>query len=458
MSKGQVRFEKRIIEHGRIKNNTPLGSLKASDDWPLFCELSAFGIQETTSAAAVAEQDCFVRVIPVEILFEFLQGNSQYYLQFFSSVTRRLATMLRNLHTRQLNLSSLSQTKPGHRIHNEAVIFSWPCNVKSGLFASDGLLLISRSYLSFVKQKEDKKGMVSDAAQCASHIIKLEDITELNASGSKVLIRDSKDKLTITLKKDVSMVVDVINTAKKALKKNAARPSSPIRKGREGTVSMCVKCRESYCVYCQCLPATRNSCSKTGGPHKFNEGPEPAKPTPCGRCGSEGLHIFPAQDLRMLLEKFTLTHFKPGEQIQAVGTKVDRIGYVLEGSATCTVVKEDGQELKLNDVVSGETIGDIGAFMDTPSSATLSAGDSGCSLLEIPIHFIFENSESEFRMRVYFALVQLMWSRITTQEQEQVKMWMKKIEKSGGMDFLSESLLREGTGKKIDERGEQGWY
>ena len=442
---------------GRIKNTTPLGCLTSSSDWPLFCELSAFEIQEVTSAAAVAEENCIVQVIPVEILLEFLQGNKKYYLQFFSSVTRRLASMLRNLHTRRLNLSSLNQTKPGHRIHNEAVIFSWPCNVKSGLFTSDGQLIISRSYLSFLKHKDDKKGMVTDATESANHIIKLEDITELTVNGSKVLIRDLKDKLTVSLKKDVSMVVDVINTAKKALKKSSSRPSSPMRR-REGSVALCVKCRESYCVYCQCLPATRNSCPKTGGPHKFGDNADPGSPVPCGRCGSEGLHIFTASDLRMLLEKFPLKHFKPGELIQSVGTKVDHVGYLLEGSATVTVVKEDGQELKLNNVGPGETIGDIGAFMDTPSSATLGAGESGCSVLEIPVHFIFENGESEFRLRIYFALVQLMWSRITTQEQAQVKAWLKKIETSGGMDFLNESLLREGTGKKIDERGEMGWY
>ena len=38
------------------------------------------------------------------------------------------------------------------------------------------------------------------------------------------------------------------------------------------------------------------------------------------------------KDLKSLKEKFETKKFNPGEVVQKVGTKVERIGYVLDGS------------------------------------------------------------------------------------------------------------------------------
>ena len=121
------------------------------------------------------------------------------------------------------------------------------------------------------------------------------------------------------------------------------------------------------------------------------------------------------------------------------------------------MINEAGEELKLNDVVSGETIGDIGVFMGTNSSAELSAGVGGCNLLNIPKCYLVDESESDFRARVCFSLIQLMWDRITRQETVQLEIWTKKMLHKDER-FLEDVLLREQTGKNIDERGKEGWY
>ena len=93
--------------------------MDVSAKWRYFCELSAFGIQEKTSAAVVAESDVKVLVIPVDVFNEVIERNSSWKTQFFQSITKRLAELLRSLHTRTISLSSLNITASGQQIHNE---------------------------------------------------------------------------------------------------------------------------------------------------------------------------------------------------------------------------------------------------------------------------------------------------------------------------------------------------
>ena len=72
-----------------------------SAEWTFFCELSAFGIQEKTSAAIVAESDDIqVWVVPVDSFLTFAEGNPQFHVLFYKNITKRLAQMLRGLHSR----------------------------------------------------------------------------------------------------------------------------------------------------------------------------------------------------------------------------------------------------------------------------------------------------------------------------------------------------------------------
>ena len=51
----------------------------------------------------------------------------------------------------------------------------------------------------------------------------------------------------------------------------------------------------------------------------------------------------------------------------------------------------------------------------------------------VPSEFLFDcETNSNFRVRVYFALLKLMWERIIRQEKEQVNEWMKRVEEAGG--------------------------
>ena len=70
-------------------------------EWTFFCELSAFGIQEKTSAAIVAEkEDTQVWVVPVESFLSFAEEHPQFHVLFYKNITKRLAQMLRGLHSR----------------------------------------------------------------------------------------------------------------------------------------------------------------------------------------------------------------------------------------------------------------------------------------------------------------------------------------------------------------------
>ena len=85
---------------------TALGTMDSTADWTFFCELSAFGIQEKTSAAIVAESEiATVWVVPVQSFLSFAETNPQFHVLFYKNITKRLAQMLRGLHSRFLLIS-----------------------------------------------------------------------------------------------------------------------------------------------------------------------------------------------------------------------------------------------------------------------------------------------------------------------------------------------------------------
>ena len=334
-----------------------------SAEWPLFCELSAFGIQETTSAAVVAEIDCVVSVIPVEIFNDYISQDQHSHALFYENITKRLAALLRGLHTRTLDLSSLNLTKSGDQINHEAVIFSWPASVKGALASDSGQLLLSRNYVAFVKQKDaDRKGIVADATETAKTTLELKMLTEVIFQGSKLIIKDHRNgKIQVSLKKHVKadVVQQMINTAKAYAEKG--RCLSPSKESKAMRLTQCSHCTQFYCSMCQCLEAKKNPCPKAEN-HEF-QNTRQSSPVPCRRCGNEGTHILLGSDLKMLMNRFKIISYKPGEIVQAVDSRVERIGYVMEGTVGVSVVSKGGQEIKLSDVVAGETIGDIGVFM-----------------------------------------------------------------------------------------------
>jgi len=457
---GKVRFEKRILEENIVVSVALLGTMDVSAKWRYFCELSAFGIQEKTSAAVVAESDVKVLVIPVDVFNEVIERNSSWKTQFFQSITKRLAELLRSLHTRTISLSSLNITASGQQIHNEVVRFSWACTTKAGVSKINGQLLLSRNYVAFLRQKDnDRKGVVADAANCGKTVIRLTELSEITLlpKRTKLTLRNGSAKISVTFKKeqDTQVVRDVLSTAKIASQRQ--RCVSPSKQVKEQRLVICTQCQDHFCSYCQLLNQMKNPCA-SGQRHVFSiERTVYCSDNTCGRCGNAGTHILIPSDLQSLLDKFQTQFYSENTIIQKVGTNVERIGYILDGSVSVKVINEAGEELKLNDVVSGETIGDIGVFMGTNSSAELSAGVGGCNLLNIPKCYLVDESESDFRARVCFSLIQLMWDRITRQETVQLEIWTKKMLHKDER-FLEDVLLREQTGKNIDERGKEGWY
>ena len=408
--------------------------------------------KDKTSAAVVADtKNVKISVCPVDAFFAFVKTHPQCEVQFYENITKKLAQLLQNLHSRTLDLSSLN-IRSGQLINNEAVIFSWPCSQKGKLGTSDGQLFLSRNYVAFVKEKNvEPKGVVSDASDAAKTVLNLKSLVENVHQNGKILLRDREgSKINISMKKNVngSFVTHVISTAKKTVtNENPSKPSY----SSAGKLARCLKCKEFFCSYCQCRP---NPCAN--GTHEFSDNPASSS-SPCASCGNSGTHLLAAADLKILLQRFPTTVFQKAQIIQQMGTSKPRIGYVLEGTVAVCVITDTGSEVQLNDIVGGETLGDIGAFMKTPASANLTAGEKGCLLLEIPTSFLFGQSDNDFRVRVYYSLIHLMWNRILRQEAAQVKLWVSKFTNSSA-NFLSESLLRESTGKKIDERGQQGWY
>ena len=66
--------------------------------------------------------------------------------------------------------------------------------------------------------------------------------------------------------------------------------------------------------------------------------------------------------------------------------------------------------------------------------------------MSIPKSFLVDEGESDFRTRVCFSLMELMWNRITRQEAVQIEVWMEKLKAERS---LEEDLLRERFGKEF---------
>ena len=359
-----------------------------------------------------------IAVIPVEAFLAYTKDKQDFQLLFLRLITKRLAQMLRGLHSRTLNLSKLSMTTSGQQIHNEAVMFSWPCTVKSGFGKSGGELILSKNYISFVKKKvADRKGVVSDASDVPSQtIIALKEIVELTFNGAKVMVRDSSNKINVSLKKSENpeVVKDVLSMAKKS--------SNEIKK-EQGTQG-------------NSLTASIDAAN------------------------ADQTNVLSQEDEKLLLSKFQANKIAPGVVVQKNGEGVERIAYIVNGTLSVKIINE-GKEVTLNDIVAGETAGDIGVFLDTKSSAELAAGAGGATILEIPKGFLFASGDGseEFRVRLFFSLMKIMWGRIIRQETNQVTSWVEKMDKMcGDVSFLGESLMREGTGKNIDQMASLGWY
>ena len=433
---GSIRFENRVIKGSSVQSSTILGKMTSEDQWTFFCELSAFGVQEKTSAAVVTESDpTTIYIIPIKSFHNFVSAHPDLHLTFFQFISQRLARMLRGLHSRTLSLSSVGSAYAAHQIHNQAAVIAWPSSTKGVFGKNEGLLVLSRDYLSFLKKKiVEQKGVVCEATENDSqHILELFQLKELIVSHNKLTISDGQKKVALYFKKSVSPedVRGVIVTAR-----NSLFIPSPVVGGNllDRSISSeqlfqlnrglryCSRCKQTFCTLCQCQREIKNSCSEEREHILTNMAKQDIKR--CSRCSNEGTHVLLAEDLQVLLQTFSSVSFSEGETVQAINSEVKRIGYVLKGKILVFVRRED-QKIELSPVIEGEIIGEIGAILKTYSSAQLVAGEGGCWLLEIPVDFLFDEQDPNFKIRVYISLIQLMWERIIRQESVQIKNWKK---------------------------------
>ncbi len=391
------------------------------------------GIQTKTSAAIVADtNDVVVQVIPNAVFSAFAEQHRDLEVHFFKLVCQKLAKMLMGLHSRTLTLADAQMSKkiyPGLQIHNQAVIYSWPASVKSGFGSDKGHLILSHDYLTFLKKKaSEKKGFVADAADYDTSTVLVKYLQEVSFSKDRVLtLRDKQRTLTVALKNTVSpdSVRDIISTARASINYVLEKPIPKLAE--------CDKCKKLFCSYCRSLAPDLNPCP-SAGPHSYLPSlPEIAadKKFACYRCGNEGTHILSPSDLSSMIEKFGTLAVVEGEYLQKRETEVTHIGYIIQGN--CRVTAEiNGKEVDVSTVIEGETYGDIGAFLKTVASANVIAGEGGCIVLKFPVEFLFAVKKKPdsffcfnrpFLGRVYFALMQLMWSRILKQEESQIQKW-----------------------------------
>ena len=479
MVAGTIRFEKRVYDnYGAIKVATVLGQMSYTDSWNCFCELSALGIQEFTSAAVVAESDeVIIKVIPASVFYEFIANNKGFEVGFYKMLSKKLAGILSVLHKREYNLVSndiMQSTLPAIRIQNETVVYYWPATMKNAIGKSEGGLCLSASYVSFVKRKHERKGAQLDTADVKAIEMELSSIVETTFTKGKLVIKAAgrKDTIAITLEKGVkdSQVLEILSLARKAAQANSGGggklKKSEEGKGRRGGLRCCLSCKEPYCANCRGLSALKNRCSN-GDSHTYDERSAfksgGGKPVVCGRCGNEGTHVLNPKDLAMLKKLCTIKEYKPNEEIISVGVVPKVIHYVLEGDCV-PIVEVNKEEKLLGQVSAGEVVGEIGFILGSPASAKVIAGINGCTMMELSEDAIKkgnQGSTEEFMAKLYESILVLMWSRITKQEDSQVKTWTKGVAtKALSMEerFLSESLLRGETGTKIDERAQSGWY
>eukprot|EP00009_Paramoeba_aestuarina_P016247 CAMPEP_0201540406 /NCGR_PEP_ID=MMETSP0161_2-20130828/70926_1 /ASSEMBLY_ACC=CAM_ASM_000251 /TAXON_ID=180227 /ORGANISM="Neoparamoeba aestuarina, Strain SoJaBio B1-5/56/2" /LENGTH=246 /DNA_ID=CAMNT_0047947873 /DNA_START=1325 /DNA_END=2061 /DNA_ORIENTATION=- len=240
----------------------------------------------------------------------------------------------------------------------------------------------------------------------------------------KLGISDGKEKLSVHLKKPATpeSVKSVISTAKSTRKKAHSWLKDCVSNDVEEAKKVKVQ---------EVLPASSSTPSSTSSSFSSTLSNSGSSPVPSIEANG-ATKTLSEQDIEMLLSHFPTKTYAPEELIQEKGTEINRIGFVLKGSLKVTV-EHDGNPLNLPDVQQGEIVGEIGAILHTLCSADLAAGKEGCTLIVVPSEFLFDvETNSSFRVRVYFSLLKLMWQRIIRQEKEQVQEWMKKLGADGG--------------------------
>ena len=265
----------------------------------------------------------------------------------------------------------------------------------------------------------------------ASTIV-VKNIQEVSFAKERVLtIRDKQRTLTVTLKNTVSpdSVKDIISTARSSIHYVMEKPIPKLAE--------CDSCHKLFCSYCRSLNADANKCGAGGGHTYLPSTPEvsPDKKFACYRCGNEGTHILSPADLTSMIEKFGTIMVPEGEYVQKKDSEVTHIGYIIQGKCRVTALI-NGDEVEVSSVVEGETYGDIGAFLKANATANVIAGPGGCIIIKFPVDFLFAVKKKPdsffcfnrpFRGRVYFALMQLMWSRILKQEEAQMRKWQSSL-------------------------------
>jgi hypothetical protein len=126
----------RVIE-GKVEvktGNMVFACVSAIDEWPVFCEMSALGIENseklTTKSIVAASTPCRIQVIPRETLTQFLfQGTETHdrACLFFETMCRHYTAKLRGVHQRNIHVHSeiqLTSSSNCVMINGEAVIFS----------------------------------------------------------------------------------------------------------------------------------------------------------------------------------------------------------------------------------------------------------------------------------------------------------------------------------------------
>ncbi len=371
---------------GIVKKATVLGSMSAMDRWPCFCELTSFGVQKATSAAIVAEEKSRVEMVPYSSFLAFASKNREAEVSIYHMICVNLARLLRGLHLRELSVTTLTKSYSAHQINQEAAICSWPAAIKgkgtAGVFSKvKGFFILSRNYVTFVRQKAaEKRGVVSDLAESEENvIISVKDIQGITNDKERIIIEDTqKQKLIVHLlnSNSVRTVLGILSTARDSLH-GEGEIHAPIASGMVG--------------------------------------------------GS----VFTKVDLEILSNTFGCRTYLANDVIQSFDSPVQHVSYVIQGHCRVFVPLMGGSVVELLPVGEGETFGEIGVLLQSPSSAHVVAGDSGCTVLQIPGSFLFDEEadlDLEFLGGVFLSLMSLMWRRILNVEANQIEIWRRNVE------------------------------
>ena len=179
---------------------------------------------QTTPSTAIAEIGCVIKIIPTDVIIDYLLSDLGTKQLFLSLLTARYFALWSKLHSWSLNLSSLSQPHPGFFFFfffsfpflfsfslSQAsekpgsfmkgnnwgtIICSWPCSFFSeGTLPEPALFSLSLSSLS-LSFGEKGSGEERDWA------MQLKNVRCLSESGKKIVVSGGHDKFTLLFKSE----------------------------------------------------------------------------------------------------------------------------------------------------------------------------------------------------------------------------------------------------------------